>query len=193
MNKSYNIQESTRLLIAGILIWIALALFCFIPRQVTIDLTHHASSGTTLLGATQFALMYFGVSAALLLKDFTVGKGVSPLFMHFQVMASIIPLAFLMTGILFLVYARLRLGYFPQPRRPDPSLIGLGLLQFVVAWITSVAGSLVGYAFLYKFKWVKWTSFRWCCPGILCCTSAWLAVWLVTKYDPLHFFDWLAD
>ena len=137
--------------------------------------------------------MYIAVSLALLLAYFAFGKGLSPQLLHFQAMASILPLTFLATAVSFLSYARLKVGRFPLPHQPGPGSIGLSLQLFCILWIIAVGGSLLGYILLHHLGFIKWVSLRRRVGGILVCAAGWLAFFLITKHDPLYFFDWLGD
>jgi hypothetical protein len=173
---------------SGTFIWLALLLSPLIPVKSTFN-----RGDGVLPELTRFVLIYLAVSSVILLARFACGKGLELLFVHFQAMAALIPLTFFSTASAFLSYATLRLGYFPQPNRPDPATIGLGLGEFWIAWLVLLAGALIAYVLLYRLRLVDWPSFGLRLIGLLSFTESWLALWVIAKYDVFYFIEWLGD
>jgi len=174
---------------SGMFIWLALVLSFLIP----VKSTFRHPGDDVLPQLTRFVLIYLGVSFVILLALFAFGKGLHLRFVHFQAMAALLPLTFFCTACAFLSYATLRLGYFPQPNRPDPATIDLGLVEFHIGWYVLFAGALIAYVLLYRSGLVNWPSFGSRLIGLLSFTGIWLALWAIAKYDVLDFIQWLGD
>jgi len=189
MLKSTDTIQTRWFIASGTFIWLALVLSPLIP--VKIILRHPGDD--VLPQITRLVLVYLGASFVILLALLAFGKGLELLFVHFQAMAALVPLTFLCTASAFLSYATLRLGYFPQPNRPDPATIGLGLVTFHLGWYALLVGALIAYVLLYRLRLVDWPSFGLRLIGLLSFTAIWLALWAIAKYDVFDFIQWLGD
>jgi hypothetical protein len=187
--KSADTIQTRWFITSGTFIWLALVLSFFIP----VKSTFRHPGDDVLPELTRLVLTYLAVSFVILLSLFAFGKGLQLHFVHFQAMAALVPLTYLCTASAFLSYATLRLGYFPQPNRPDPATIGLGLVEFHIGWYVLLAGALVAYVLLYRLRLVDWPSFGLRLLGLLSFTGIWLALWAIAKYDVLYFIQWLGD
>ena len=187
--KSTDTIRTRWFITSGTFIWLALVFSFLIPVEAGL----RQAGDDVLPEVTRFVLIYLGASFVVMLALFAFGKGLEIHFLHFQAMAALLPLTYLCTASAFLSYATLRLGYFPQPNRPAPATIGLGMGEFGIAWIASLAGALIAYVLLYRLRLVDWPSFASRFIGLLSCTGIWLALWVIAKYDAFYFIQWLGD
>jgi hypothetical protein len=113
---------------------------------------------------------------------------------HLQCLFSFLPVSFLFTEILFIIYTLLRLGHLPYPNQPDPNMIGLGLATFAVVWLVAWAVCLAIYTVILRRTattlWTNPARHRACWTF---CVLVWLLFRLVWRFDPLGFFEWLGD
>jgi hypothetical protein len=153
MNK--NIPEHrTSLTVTAVIIWLVFLLGLLIPAKST--WSTYAPRDAILPELWQLATLYLGLSAVLLTLPLLTRRNLSEGLLHVQALSAFLPSTFFVAGGAFLSYAILRLGYIPRPNRPDPSVIGAGMYQFGIVWISLLTVTFVGYVILYHRGSMVW-------------------------------------
>ncbi len=103
------------------------------------------------------------------------------------------PLAWLASVYLFVMRARLHLGFWPEPSRPDPKDLGFtmhhaangfGLATVPGAIVASVVLAVVGSRIGWRIK--PW-------PALFLAAVSLAAVMTTGRLDPGRFFEWFVD
>lgn len=103
------------------------------------------------------------------------------------------PLAWLALFYLFVVRARLHLGYWPAPYRPDPKDLGFTLHYWAISWGSWAppVAALATLALIFVGRRLAVSQRIWPALTLLVISVALVVVlvWL----DPGAFFGWFAD
>jgi hypothetical protein len=190
MNSLTKSQVNGLALTASI-IFIAFLNCFFIKTHVTSNVYEDPEMAVS--GVKWLVITYLAVSLVLLLGYTVFRKGFDQKFLHFQILTSAIPFAYLVTAAFFLIYAVLRLGTPPLPHHPGPESIGLSLPLLWIVWIGVIVMFHMIYIFLWRSGRISWILFGRRLAAFCCCVALWILFFLVMKHDPFYFYDWLGS
>ena len=103
------------------------------------------------------------------------------------------PIGWLVLFYLFVLRARLSLGYWPRVTSPDPGDLNFGLHElflWISVWIMPVCGLLWGI-YLWVFK-LRDPNFRWMSSAVAYLSMLVIFLFVVTM-DPGGYLAWFAD
>ncbi len=103
------------------------------------------------------------------------------------------PLAWLASVYLFVLRARLHLGFWPEPSRPDPKDLGF-TIHHAANWfgLATVPGAIVAAVVLAVVgSRIGWRIKPW--PALSLAAVSLVAVVATGRLDPGRFFEWFVD
>jgi hypothetical protein len=106
----------------------------------------------------------------------------------------LMPVLCLLVFYLFVVRARLALGYWPVLDDPDPMALGFALHHGAIPVVLSFA--LLSPALMTMMVLVRWwlsTDLRGCREGISLFGAGYVLLWVLLIADPGSFLEWYFD
>lgn len=103
------------------------------------------------------------------------------------------PLVWMASVYLFVLRARLHLGFWPEPSRPDPKDLGF-TVHHAVNWfgLAMVPGAVLAAVVLAVVgSRLGWRTKVW--PSLSLATVSLVAVVATGRLDPGRFFEWFVD
>ncbi|MHC4470465.1 MAG: hypothetical protein ACYTDY_15065 [Planctomycetota bacterium] len=102
-----------------------------------------------------------------------------------------VPLVCIAFFYVYVVRARLALGFWPAPDYPDPMTLGYTFHHDAIVYVLMFAVmSPIAMAGMVLVRWLMPAGGRSCGEGIALFTASYVILWVLYLADPGTFFEW---